>query len=374
MNFKISKNALEKAIIIAEKGISDKTLQPMKKGIKFEVKKDKITLYSSNDDVFVRVVIDSDFQVVEEGSFLVDGKLIGDFIKKVGNEELTFILKSLDVLFVQSPKLEYEFNCLNIDDYPPLIFVDQEESVQISPLEFQTAIKKIKFCSSPNNPTPIYRGINLLLKDDKLTFTATDTKRLGKVFFEVGKDLPTKEVTIPTRPLEDIAKHVQDDLLEKLHIRISEKFCLFSFSNVYFQVRLLNGKFPTSDKVDLTNLKSQVKFNKKELIDSLNLSLLFSKTPLHSSNITLREDQVIELLSKSTESGRGKCEISPLEVISGYDLEVGFITRNLLDAVRAFDSNEIVLSYSSDSKPITITSPDKEPNLIHLIVPVRTDY
>ena len=78
MKFTIKKEILLDALIKVSKAISTKNLIPVLAGIKFELKKKKLTLTASDNDITIQTTIESlndeDFKIENEGSiqYLLD--------------------------------------------------------------------------------------------------------------------------------------------------------------------------------------------------------------------------------------------------------------------------------------------------------------
>ena len=78
MKFTIKKDLLLDSLIKVSKAISTKNLIPVLGGIKFELKKKKLTLTASDNDITIQTVIESksdkDFKIDSEGSIIIQGK------------------------------------------------------------------------------------------------------------------------------------------------------------------------------------------------------------------------------------------------------------------------------------------------------------
>ena len=79
MKFTIKKDLLLDALNKVSKAISTKNLIPVLAGIKFELKKKKLTLTASDNDITIQTSIETDneddFSVSSEGSIIIQGKV-----------------------------------------------------------------------------------------------------------------------------------------------------------------------------------------------------------------------------------------------------------------------------------------------------------
>ena len=80
MKFTIKKELLLEALTKVSKAISTKNLIPVLAGIKFELKKKKLILTASDNDITIQTSIDASneeyFKIENEGSIIIQGKYI----------------------------------------------------------------------------------------------------------------------------------------------------------------------------------------------------------------------------------------------------------------------------------------------------------
>ena len=90
MKFTIKKELLLDALNKVSKAISTKNLIPVLAGIKFELKKKRLILTASDNDITIQTWIDctneEDFIIDREGSIIVQGKYILDIVRKLPAE------------------------------------------------------------------------------------------------------------------------------------------------------------------------------------------------------------------------------------------------------------------------------------------------
>ena len=90
MKFTIKKDLLLDALSKVSKAISTKNLIPVLAGIKFELKKKKLTLTASDNDITIQTTIESvnddEFKIDSEGSIIIQGKYILDIVRKLPDQ------------------------------------------------------------------------------------------------------------------------------------------------------------------------------------------------------------------------------------------------------------------------------------------------
>ena len=101
MKLTIKKELLLDALNKVSKAISTKNLIPVLAGIKFELKKKKLTLTASDNDITIQTTIESnneeDFTVENEGSIIIQGKYILDIVRKLPDKYINKKLSTIPV-------------------------------------------------------------------------------------------------------------------------------------------------------------------------------------------------------------------------------------------------------------------------------------
>ena len=103
MKLTIKKDILLDALNKVSKAISTKNLIPVLAGIKFELKKKKLTLTASDNDITIQTVIninnDEDIKVEKEGSIIIQGKYILDIVRKLPDKYINIeVVDELKIL------------------------------------------------------------------------------------------------------------------------------------------------------------------------------------------------------------------------------------------------------------------------------------
>ena len=68
--------------------------------------------------------------------------------------------------------------------------------------------------------------------------------------------------------------------------------------------------------------------------------------------MTLNSDGNVEVSSITNQIGDAKDEITPLNCSDSIQMEIAFSAKYFLDAVKAFDSDKITISFTGEVKPL----------------------
>lgn len=371
MNFTINKDLLLQNLNDVSRAISTKIQMPGLTGILFKVTKSLIVLTTSNNEISIQATIDKDFNVIEEGSFVVQGRLLIEIIKRLTSKEVDFIDFEENTIKILAGKSNFTINCLQLDSFPNINFDKAQLNFSIDAINMRQLIRKTVFAISNSESRVVLTGISINISNNDLEVIATDSYRLARKKIIFDKQFEDIKIIVPGKSMDELSRII-DDSEENITIYCSSTQILFEYRNLLFQSRLINGVFPKIDSLIPQQYLNQIKFNKEELISTIDRVAIFVNNEASSIiKLTITSDNVVEFDSNSTDIGAAKEELVPLSFKTSGPFQISFSSKYFLEAIKSFDDDEIYLNFVGEIKPFTITS-EKDKNLIQLILPVRS--
>jgi len=377
MNFSINRDLLLDNLIIMQRGLPLRTSLPILTTIKFDVKEDHIVLTSSNTDIAIQILIDDeDLSIGKSGVLTIPGKFLIDIIRKATSERIEFNLIEDRIVVVKSNRSEFKLRLMDPTDYPDIDFLDNnQEPLVIDADLLKTIIKETSYAVATSEKRPILTGVNLKYNDNNLLVVATNSYRLSQKEVKLRSKVNDFNIVIPGKNLDELNK-ILDTNTEEVLMYVSHNKVLFKIDNILFQSSLLEGQYPNTSRIIPTEFSVTIPFNKDELLLAVErVSLLSPKdrdTNYNIIKLKLNTDHTVELLSNNKEIGDANEVLLPTGDVTGSIINIAFSSRHLLDALRSFNSSEIVIKFAGEVRPFIINSLEDD-SLLHLILPVRID-
>ncbi len=374
MNFQINKNTLLSHLIIAQKAMSNKTPNPALQGIKLDVLEDSLILTTSNSDIAIQIELkDPSLIIDEKGSVLIPGRYFVEIIKKLDGLKVQLSSGADNMLHIEADRSDITLNMMDLDDYPKLQFAEKVKFVTINVRVLKTIIRQTAFAASSIENRPILTGVNFKIEGNKLTAVATDSYRLSQKEIELKDSYETINIIIPGRSLEELIKILENNN-EEVQMHFDHSKILFKYGNVKFQSRLLEGKYPETNRLIPTEFASIIKFNKENLMTAIERASLLSIRDGNNAivKMELRPDNVVEITSNSPEIGKVVEEIYPIDEIIGHPFKIAFSSKYSLDALKIFNSSEVSVNFTGEIRPFIIKG-EYDEDMLQLILPVRTE-
>ena len=374
MKFTIKKELLLEALSKVSKAISTKNLIPVLAGVKFELKKKKLTLTASDNDITIQTTIDStneeEFKIENEGSIIIQGKYILDIVRKLPDQYINIeVIDELKIL-IYTENSEFNLNGISESEYPNVGLEESKKKVDIKAGTFKNIVYQTAFASSNEESKPVLTGINFNIVGDILECNSTDSYRLARKVIKLDKmSEENYNIVIPSHNVLEFTKILgEDDDIVELHI-FNNKI-LFKTGNLKFESRLINGTYPNT-----SNLLPDDSF----LVVSTNLNAFYSVidrvsilTSDKEKNIVTLETQGNTLILKSSSVEIGRVEEKmQISKSNSEDIKISFSAKYMMEALKSFSTETVDLHFVGEIKPILIKSSEDE-SLTQLVLPIRT--
>lgn len=370
MKFSINKNTILNELINVSRAISTRNIIPILNGIKFELTNDGLYLTASDSDLTIKSFIPSDKieNVEKEGIVIIQSKYLLDIIKKMPSDIINFEGVEDYKIIIYSDNSEYNLNCLNSLDYPEIQLEDNKTHINMNSNILKKTISQTIFAVSQTRP--LLDGLNVKINGDLLECVATDSYRLAKKVVKLDSPYDDNvNIIIPGRNVAELDKILEDNE-ENVEIHVFAKKIMFKFKNIIFQTNLINGEYPNTSSFIPTEFTHVVTANLNDFYGSIDRAALLAQSKEKNViKMELKDDELI-LSSFASEIGKVEDKIKVTRNIKD-DMVISYSSKYMMDALKTFDSEEILINMNTDSKPIIIKNTDDD-SLIQLILPIKT--
>ena len=375
MKLTIKKDLLLDGLNKVSKAISTKNLIPVLAGIKFDLKKKKLTLTASDNDITIQTVVTSinedDFRVEKEGSIIVSGKYMLDIVRKLPDKYINIeVFDELKIL-IYTENSEFSLNGISEDEYPNINLDESKKKVTINNKVFKNIVNQTAFASSNEETKPVLTGINFNIVGDVLECNSTDSYRLANKVVKLERSSEENfNIVIPSHNILEFTRILDDDEEGNVEMHISNNKVLFIYKNLKFQSRLINGTYPNT-----SNLMPKEDF----LIVYTKLNDLYNVidrasilTSDKDKNIVTLETNgnVLTLKSSSQEIGRVEEKMN-ITKNNEEEIRISFSAKYMMEALKSFSTETVEIHFVGEIKPILVKSSEDE-TLTQLVLPIRT--
>ncbi|AYW46331.1 DNA polymerase III subunit beta [Tetragenococcus koreensis] len=376
MKVTLNRTSFTQQLQTVQRAISSKTTMPILTGVKIDLTKNGLTLTGSNADISIESFLSSEdekaqMSVESSGSIVLQARFFSEIIRRLPEDHVTLEVLENNQVEITSGKANFLVNGLDPESYPHLPTVDRQKEIQLPVDMLNKLINETVFSVSQHESRPILTGVHFMLKNQRLLAVATDSHRLSQRIIPLESDNDQFDIVIPGKSLTELSRSLTDEE-DTVQISIMENQVLFETKNMKFYSRLLEGKYPDTDRLIPSFFNTEIEFAVPALLAAIErASLLSHESRNNIVRLNISEDSVV-LHGNSPEVGKVEEDLK-YEKVSGDPLEISFNPDYMKDALRAFGDTTIRISFISAVRPFTLEPTEGQGDFLQLITPVRTN-
>ena len=366
MKFRVARAEFLDAVLKMQKTVGSKSSMPVLEGILLSAEQGLLTLSSYNLEMGMKKEIYASCE--QEGDIVINARLLAEILRKLRGIDVEIECDDRLVCHIKSGEAVFDIMGMQASDFPEMPSLTDGENLILKGEDFVEMVKGTIFAVSQIEGTrPILTGINISVKDGVLQFVAIDGYRLAIRRKNINIENNT-EFIVSGKALNEVVKLI-DENTENIEIKVGKRLILFKIDGYVFISRLLEGEFVNYEKIIPTEYKQCIEIENGEITDSIErVSLIINDTFSTPIRCAFYHDELN--ISCATSLGRAKEKLN-IE-LEGEDFEIGLNSRYLLDALKACESDKIVIKFNGSNAGVTITPAENEDNkMLYLIMPMR---
>ena len=368
MKINITKSVLLEGIQVISTGVSSRTTLPILHNFLLEAQKGKLKLVRT--DMEMATVHFVNAEVEEAGSITIPMKEFSDIIKNLPDDkEINLTLDENNKFHIKSGKSKFWVMGTPKSEYPAIPELEDENSIQLDPLELQKMIEKTAFSASTQETRYILNGLLWNNTADKFEIVATDGGRLAIASHAALPGSAPFKIIIPTKVLNEVCRYIsliKPGKDSKIKVSVSSNQVSFVMNETTFISRLIEGNFPNYNQVIPTKKNISFDVFSKELLASMRRSALCSgefgavvKYQLADNTLTI------------TSNSQTMDFIDELPVVyTAETFNAAFNPYFIIDVLKSISSEKVSFSFVNASQPVLI-EPVGDEMFKYVIMPVR---
>ena len=355
MKFVITKSIFENIISSMQPFLEKKDASSITSHIYLEVNNATLILKATDYEVGLESKTNELTDTID-GKATTNGANLLGIIKRLKNDNI--IIETHDNnLVIKQNKSSFKLPMYDANEYPSFPQMNNVTPLDISMISLINSIRKITPAIDNNNPKFELNGALIDIKNSKINFVATDTRRLAISYLQNISNEEAQFI-IPKKAIIEIQKLFVDDA----NIAYDETNLIISNENSQFFTKLINGKFPDYERIIPNSLKYNLKISKSMLIDSIKLvTSLFSNIKITFTPASI----IFESLDEDSEA-KTQIDIN-LNIDNEFYLAVN--AKYLLDFLSLTNNEEITVGFNESNLPFYL----EDEKFYTIVMPIVLD-
>jgi DNA polymerase III subunit beta len=270
-------------------------------------------------------------------------------------------------LQIKSGKSRFSLQTLPAQDFPRLAPAGTANAaLELGQRDLKQLLALVQYAMAQQDIRYYLNGMLLSLSPTGLTVVATDGHRLALATLPVETDVAKVDVILPRKAVLELVK-LLGDAETTMRIEVRDNQVAFSFGNIEFITKVVDGRFPDYQKVIPTGYRKQILLDRQVLQQSLQRAAILSNEKFRGVRWVLTENS-LRIVSSNTEQEEAEEE---LEIqYSGEPLDVGFNVSYLLDVLANVPSAQVECSLGDANSSMLFTLPGNA-HFQYVVMPMR---
>jgi DNA polymerase-3 subunit beta len=373
MELTIDAKDLANVLALPNRAVPSRPSNPVLANLLLKAEGDTLAVTGS-DLGAVTITAKASASIAVQGEILLPAKLLTDMVGRMeGNLALNWDPETSQAIIIAAPGCSYSLSGQPGEEYP---LIERAEGQQLT-LEASTlaqALEATLVTVSDDESKQILCGVHLQPASDGLEVASTDGHRLS--VFPVAQEAleAFTPVTLPSKGLKALSGHL-GKAEGMVAVTLDNTIATFDLGDLVFTTRLLEGQYPEYRRLIPTAFAVETLINRQAWIDALSRIMVVASQKQgiirHQWN-----DQGQLVLEADVQGSSGRelvdCEASEgqgEDVLGKAKNPMAFNGDYLLDGLKAFGSEQVILHTNTPTSPATITAPGS--SQVYLVMPVQ---
>ena len=366
MNISITKDQIIAGLQAVQNVVSTRTTLPILSNVLIRAEGSHVEFTATDLDVTVACKVEA--KVIKPGATTLPVKKLFGIVRELTGEiEIETDEKNLSS--IRSGSSFFKIHGLAADEFPPLPKFKDDKKVSLPQENIRGMIRKTSFAVSTDESRYVLNGIFISLKEGKMTFVATDGRRLALVDEEVDiSEKSAGEFIVPAKAINELNRLLQDK--GDVELKFGENQASFALKSetgfsVLLITKLIEGNYPNYRQVIPGEAKERIGVGREELVQALRRAEIMTSEKANSVKLAFGKN-LLTITANSPEVGEAR-ETMAINY-KGKELAIAFNPRYLIDPLNALTEDEIFIELIDELSPgvVKINGP-----FLYVVMPMR---
>lgn len=363
MKLQVTQENLNRALGSVARVANSRGTLPILANVLIKTAANRLSISATNLDIAITHYIGA--KVKQEGSITVPARLTQDLVNSLPEGVIELDLTDTK-LNITTDQYQSVVNGVVADDFPAMPTINKGMEWKTDAVLFRKALQQVVFAASSDETRPVLTGVFIHSTEGKLYMAATDSYRLAEK--QLGANKQEIKLLIPASSLNDLLR-VLDDNTKELFIKHDDQQVLFSAGDIELVTRLVDGKYPDYPKLIPEKFTNTARLKKADLVNITKVSSLFARESAGSITIEL-DDKSNSISIRSVASQLGENNAKADAKVKGSG-SITLNSRYLLDALSAFNGEEIQFGFNGKLEPTLLSDPNAA-DYRHVVMPLKS--
>lgn len=363
---------LQKGLNITEKITGKNNALPILSNILLETQKGLLNISSTNLEIGINCRIPAKIEKI--GNITVPARLFSGFIGNLPKDKVFLEVKNNN-LNIKSLNYKAVISGESAKNFPIIPKITGNEVFVINTMIFKNGLGQVIYASSFTENRPEINGISVNIVKDKIIMAATDSFRLAEKTINFNNEQKDGvSFIIPIKSAQELLRIIGENDGE-IKLIMGGNQILFSIKNnnadepgIDLVSRLIDGSFPDYKQLIPKDFKTKLIINKKELLDSVKISSVFSGKINDVKFSIDKESGDVSVIAKDFSAGENISKIKG--EITGDSMDIVFNYKYVIDGLNGLVGERVFWGFNGPAQPSLLRVLDNK-DYFYIVMPIR---
>ena len=372
MKLSVVSSDLSKALSRIINVVPSKSTLPVLENVLMELTGNELKLTASDLDISMSVTLP--VNGISDGDIAVPAKKLNETLRALPSADISITADSTNNrISIKTDQGEYKMAGDSASNFPASQQVESEVSIELETSLLRDLIGKTVFAVSSDDLRPAMMGVLFQWRAGEFRAVATDGHRLVLIkhygVLSTVEGMSDHDVIIPAKALNLVLRSLDSGVVNvvfgKSHIR-------FSMNELQLFSRIIDERYPNYESVIPLENDKELTINRGAIVAGIHRCAIFANAITNQIRISITPGQT-RISSEDIEHGGEARETIPATFSVDEEIDIGFNSRYLVDALQHLDSEEVVLYFSTSTRAglLRPLQDNKELDVLMLVMPLR---
>ncbi|MCL2705423.1 MAG: DNA polymerase III subunit beta [Spirochaetaceae bacterium] len=365
MKFKCNKNSILTEISITQEIISSRNALSILSNVLLEADNNLLTIKAT--DLKIGFETQIPVSVEESGIITVFCNTLLATLRTMPEGDISFSVEKQKLIITsEKNNIVSQLKTIDAEKFPSLKNVSDNNYFAVPQKDFIEMITQTSFAVSDDETRYFMNGVFFEKKENNFIMVATDGRRLSLIKKELDTIPENMEGSIIPVKILGLIKKLSSGEGEFL-IAISEKTFFIKFDNNKIYSNLIEGQFPSYQKVIPEKQEQVAIISKEEFLSALKSVSVFVEEKSKRVLMKFYEGSV-DIYTEETEKGDSKATLSC--EYSGPEFKIVINCDYLQEPIKVMQEEDVSFKFTDPTKALTIASVP-EHDYFHIVMPMQ---
>lgn len=364
MHININRQELCEAVANLSRAVSQKATIPVLEGIYLDAKDGCLKMTAYNLELGMTKNLEA--TVYTEGRIVLNARIFGEMLRKLSGSIVSISDNENMVCRIESNNTVFEISGMNPNDFPELPEVDSATGVSVPSDLLKDVVRQTVFAvATSENVKPVFTGLLFDINNNELKVVGVDGYRLAVRKEKLNYDGSISFIAA-AKAVNEAVKIVKDEEKE-ITLNVGKRHFSITVNGYTIISRIMDGEFINYQRIMSPSYSSVMTVSARDIVSIIErISLVINDQLNTPVRCYLHKGEAIFSCVTAVGKAFDSCDCS----LEGKELEIGFNSKYLTEALKATETEKVKLCFNGAVSPMLIL-PVEGDSFMYMVMPMR---